>query len=178
MDLAALTMLVFGTLITASGMTGLFMPGLLLDFFGPSRGGAVLFVMACSQASLAMGVYYMLAAVNNNRMFIGRSVPLRMINFAVFASMVLLGFAPGQWLLVAGLELVGALVTGIALRSRRSLAVDPFHTLRIASILIASVGALVSLRPLGIYGSASVFLAISSLGFMYAYGMFPPVRTP
>jgi hypothetical protein len=180
MDLAALNMLVFGMLITSSGMTGLFMPELLLDFFGLSsgEGTAVLFVMACSQASLAMGVYYILAAVNNNRMFIRWSVPLRMMNFAVFTSMVLLGFAPTQWLLVATLELVGALVTGMAFRSRRSLNVDPFNTLRIASILIASVGALVSLQPLGIYGSASVFLGLSTAGFMYAYGMFPPVRTP
>jgi hypothetical protein len=179
MDWAALTMLVFGGIITASGMTGLFIPELLLDFFGLSaERSAVLFVMACSQASLAMGVYYILAAVNNNRMFIQWSVLLRMMNFAVFTSMVLLGFAPRQWLLVAGLELVGALVTGIALRSRRSLDADSFHTLRIASILLASVGALVSLGPLGIYGSASVFLAVSSLGFIYAYGMFSPARTP
>ena len=178
MDLAALTMLVFGMLITTSGMTGLFMPELLLDFFGPSRGGAVLFVMACSQASLAMGVYYILAAVNNNRMFTRWSVPLRMMNFAVFAGMVLLGFAPRQWLLVAGLEFVGALVTAIACRYHRSLDTDPFHTLRIASILLAFVGALVSLGPLGVYGSASVFLAVSSLGFMYAYRVFPPAQIP
>jgi hypothetical protein len=179
MDLAGLSTLVFGMLITSSGMTGLFLPELLLDFFGLStEGPAMLFVMACSQASLAMGVYYILAAVNNNRMFIRWSVPLRMINFAVFAGMVLLGFAPRQWLLVAGLELVGALVTGIALRSHRSLDVDPFHTLRFVSILLAFVGALVSLGPLGIYGSASVFLAVSSLGFMYAYRMFPPVQAP
>jgi hypothetical protein len=179
MDLAALTMLVFGMLITASGMTGLFMPELLHDFFGLSAGGlAMLFVMACSQASLAMGLYYILAAVNNNRMFIRWSVPLRIMNFAVFASMVLLGFAPRQWLLVAGLEFLGALVTGIGFRSHRSLDVEPFNTLRIASILLAFVGALVSLQPLGIYGSASVFLAVSTLGFMYAYRMFPPVRTP
>jgi len=179
MDLAALTMLVFGLLITASGMTGLFMPELLLDFFGFSaEGPAVLFVMACSQASLAMGVYYILAAVNNNRMFIKWSVPLRIMNFAVFASMVLLGLAPRQWLLVAGLEIVGALVTAIACRSSRSPNVNPFNTLRIASTLLAFVGALVSLEQLGIYGSASVFLAVSSLGFMYAYRMFPPAQIP
>ncbi|HBD07548.1 MAG TPA: hypothetical protein DCZ69_04750 [Syntrophobacteraceae bacterium] len=179
MDLAALTVLVFGMLITSSGMTGLFMPELLLDFFCLSgEGRAVLFVMACSQASLAMGMYYILAAVNHNRMFMRRSVPLRIMNFAIFTSMVLLGFAPRQWLLVAGLEFVGALVTGIALGSRRSLKVDPFNTLRIASTILAFMGALVALQPLGIYGSASVFLAVSTPGFIYAYRMFPPLQTP
>jgi hypothetical protein len=177
MDLAALTMLVFGMLITASGMTGLFMPELLLDFFGFSTDGpAVLFVMACSQASLAMGVYYILAAVNNNRMFTRWSVPLRMMNFAVFAGMVLFGVAPLQWLGVAGLELLGALATGITLALESGVRLDPFHLLRILSVILAAAGAVLAFQPFGIYGSASAFLAISTAGFIYAYRVLAPLQ--
>jgi hypothetical protein len=176
MDLAALTMLVFGMLITASGMTGLFMPELLLNFFGPSGGGAVLFVMACSQASLAIGVYYILAAVHNHRMFIQWSVTLRCLNFIVFGGMVLFGVAPLQWLPVAGLELLGALATGITLVSGRGVVLDPFQWLRILSVILAVAGAVLAFQPFGIYGSASAFLAISTAGFIYAYRNFSPVQ--
>jgi hypothetical protein len=177
MDLTALTMLVFGVLITSAGMTGLFRPEILLHFLGLSgEGPTQLFVVATSQASLAMGLYYILAAMNNNRMFIQWSVPLRIMNFVVFASVVLLGLAPVQWMLVAGLELTGALATAIASASHQGFSWDRFNALRAASIVLAFIGGLVALQPLGIYGSASVFLCVSTAGFMYAYRMFPPVR--
>jgi hypothetical protein len=177
MDLAALTMLVFGELITASGMTGLFMPGFLLSLLGlDGSGTAEIFVMAASQASLAMGLYYILVAVHNHRMFIQWSVPLRVVNFIIFAGMVLLGIAPMQWLLVAGLELLGALATTTALASGRDVRLNPFHFLRIATVTLAAIGAGLAFPPFGIYGSASAFLAISTAGFIYAYGRFSPVQ--
>lgn len=175
MDLAGLTMLAFGALIAATGMTGLFNPEFLLHLLGLSGAGTTrLFLMASSQASLAMGMYYILAAIHNNRMFYRWSVGLRVVNFIAFTSMVLLDFAPIQWLLVAGLEISGALATGIALPSHRNISMDPFNTLRITSILLAFVGGLVTLKPLGIYGSASTFLVVSTAGFIYAYRMFAP----
>lgn len=177
MDLAALTMLVFGGLITVSGMTGLFMPEFLLSLLGfGSRGTTGIFVMAASQASLAMGLYYVLAAVHNQRMFFRWSVPLRVMNFLVFAGMVFLGMAPLQWLFVAGLELLGALATGIMLTWDRGVRLDPFQLLRVTSVFLAAVGAVLVFQPFGIYGSASAFLVISTAGFMYAYGKFPPVQ--
>ena len=56
MDVAALTMLVFGMVIVGSGLTGLLAPQLLLNVLGISESGhsTQLFVMATSQASLAM----------------------------------------------------------------------------------------------------------------------------
>jgi hypothetical protein len=93
------------------------------------------------------------------------------MNSIVFTSMVLLGFAPIRMLLVAGLEISGALATGIALASHRIISMDPFNTLRITSILLAFVGGLATLKPLGIYGSASTFLVVSTVGFIYAYNM-------
>ena len=99
------------------GMTGLMAPQFLLAILGLSETGmsshtTQLFVMASSQASLAMGMYYILSAVNETRIFFQWSVPLRIINFMVFSSMVAVGVAPSRWLMVAGLELIGALGNG------------------------------------------------------------------
>ncbi len=177
MDLAALTMLVFGVIIIVSGMAGLVMPQLLLHMLGLPAGGATpIFVMATSQASLAMGLYYLLVAANNDRMFMRWSVPLRLINFSVFATMILFGVAPLQWSLVAALELVGALATGNALRFGRTFRWHSFDACRIASVVLGAAGGALAFQPFGIYGSASAFLAISSAGFMYAYSRLAPVQ--
>ena len=179
MDIAALTMMVFGVLIVGMGMTGLMAPQFLLAILGLSEAGISshtthLFVMASSQASLAMGLYYILAAVNETRIFFQWSVPLRIINFMVFSSMVAVGVAPSRWLMVAGLELTGALATGIALVSKKGFYINPFNVLRTASVTLAFVGAILAFKPFGIYGSASAFLLISTAGLIYAYRKFGP----
>lgn len=177
MDMAALSMLIFGVMIVGMGMTGLMTPQFLLAILGLSETGmsshtTELFVMASSQASLAMGLYYILAAVNETRIFFQWSVPLRIINFMVFTSMVAAGVAPHQWLMVAGLELAGALGTGIALASNKGLCFNPFNVLRIASVFLAFIGAVLAFRPFGIYGSASAFLMISTAGMIHAQRKF------
>ena len=179
MDVAALTMLVFGMVIVGSGLTGLLAPQFLLNVLGISESGhsTQLFVMATSQASLAMGLYYILASINETRIFFQWSVPLRVINFMVFAAMIPLGVAPTQWWLVAGLELAGALATAIALASKRDFTLNLFHVLRITSVTLALVGAILTFQPFGIYGSASAFQLISSVGMMYAYHKFNPIQT-
>ncbi|MBE7434709.1 MAG: hypothetical protein HRF47_06245 [Chloroflexota bacterium] len=179
MDIAALTMLVFGMVIVGSGLTGLLAPQLLLTVLGITDTGSatLLFLMATSQASLAMGLYYILASVNGTRVFFQWSVPLRIINFMVFAAMIPLGIAPMQWLLVAGLELAGASATAIAMASKSHYTLDHFHVLRIASLTLALIGGILAFKPFGIYGSASAFLLISSVGMMYAYRRFNPVQT-
>ena len=178
MDVAALTMLVFGMVIVGSGLAGLLAPNVLLTVLGITDTGSAtqLFLMATSQASLAMGLYYILASVNETRIFFQWSVPLRIINFMVFALMVPLGIAPTQWLMVAGLEVVGALATAIALASKNNFAFNPFHVLRIASVILALVGAILTLQPFGVYGSACAFLLISSVGMIYAYHKFNPIQ--
>ena len=179
MDIAALTMLVFGMVIVGSGLTGLLAPQLLLTVLGITDTGSatLLFLMATSQASLAMGLYYILASVNGTRVFFQWSVPLRIINFMVFAAMIPLGIAPMQWLLVAGLELAGASATAIAMASKSHYTLDHFHVLRIASLTLALIGGILAFKPFGIYGSASAFLLISSVGMLYAYRRFNPVQT-
>ncbi len=176
MKLAALSMLIFGVVIVGMGMTGLMAPQLLLRVLGISFSDTTrIFVMASSQASLAMGLYYILAAVHDVRAFFYWSIPLRVINFCVFTSMVIFGIAPASWLMVAALEMIGALATVLALRpQKKDRSFDPFNALRIASVLLAFVGALLAFDPFGVYGAASVFLAVFSSGFIYAYQKFPP----
>lgn len=178
MTLPDLTLFVFGVLIVGSGLTGLLTPNLLLSLLGLPATEPQLFVLACSQASIAMGLYYMLSAVHRDREFRAWSIPVRVCNCCVFTSMVIFQVAPPRWLLVAGLELVGALATGWALASKRSVLVfDRFHALRMASILLAFLGGVMAFHQFGIYGSASLFLAISSAGMMYAYRVFSPSET-
>lgn len=179
MDVATLTMLVFGMVIVGSGLAGLLAPDVLLNVMGITDTGSAtqIFLMATSQASLAMGLYYILASVNETRIFFQWSVPLRIINFMVFAAMIPLGVAPTQWWLVAGLELAGALATAIGLASKSNHKYNPFHVLRIASVTLAFVGGILSFKLFGIYGSASAFLLISSVGMMYAHHRFAPIQT-
>jgi hypothetical protein len=176
MDVAALTMLVFGMVIVGSGLTGLLAPQLLLTVLGitDTDSATLLFLMATSQASLAMGLYYILASVNETRIFFQWSVPLWIINFLVFAAMIPLGIAPMQWLLVAGLELAGALATAIALASKSNFIFNPFDVLRIVSLTLALIGGVLAFKPFGIYGSASTFLLIFSAGMIYTYRRFAP----
>ncbi len=176
MDVAALTLLVFGMVIVGSGLAGLLAPEVLLSVLGITDTGSAtqLFLMATSQASLAMGLYYILASVNETRIFFRWTVPLRIINFLVFVAMIPLGIAPRQWSMVAGLELAGALVTAIALTSKSNLTYNPLHVLRITSLTLALVGAILAFKPFGIYGSASTFLLISSAGMIYTYRRFAP----
>ena len=177
-------MMVFGILIVGMGMTGLMAPQFLLTFLGFSEIGMSshatrLFVMASSQASLAMGLYYILAAVNDTRNFFQWSVALRVLNFIVFTIMVLIGIAPLTWLMVAGLELSGAFATGIALVAKNNaICLGRFNALRVTSVVLATAGAILAFPHFGIYGSASAFLLIFSAGFICAYKMFPPSQLP
>ena len=101
---------------------------------------------------------------------------MRVINFLVFAAMIPLGIAPTQWWLVAALELAGSLGTASALASKNNFTYNPFHVLRIASVILALVGAILTLQPFGVYGSACAFLLISSVGMIYAYHKFNPIQ--
>jgi hypothetical protein len=66
-------------------------------------------------ASFNVGIYYILAALNDVKIFYRWTVPFRTLTFIVFTTVVILGIAPQRFLGVAVWELVGALATGIAL---------------------------------------------------------------
>jgi hypothetical protein len=93
---------------------------------------------------------------------------VRCLNFIVFTLMVISGIAPVRWMMVASLEVIGALVTGLSLLRTQAGRFDSFRAVRIVTVIVAFLGAVLAFAPFGIYGSASAFLVIFSAGFVYS----------
>ena len=123
-DASGWTIFIFGVLAWLLGLLGLLRPELILSVMGfdvLERAGRVtgdytlVFVIASSMASFNMGVYYILAALNNVKAFYVWTVPFRAVTFTVFTLTVVTGLAPLAWLGVAVWELTGGIATGLAL---------------------------------------------------------------
>ena len=117
-------MFIFGALALLLGLLGLIRPELLLSLLGftvldrtarVSGDYTLVFMIASSMASVNMGVYYVLAALNNVKQFYKWTVPFRGVTFTVFTIAVLTGLAPSRFIGVGVWELTGAIATGIAL---------------------------------------------------------------
>jgi hypothetical protein len=123
-DASGWTIFIFGALAFLPGLIGLIRPEILLSILGfevleraarTAGDYTITFMTASSMASFNVGVYYMLAAVNDVKIFYRWTVPFRTVTFIVFTTIVFLGIAPQKFLGVAVWELAGALATGIAL---------------------------------------------------------------
>lgn len=118
------TMFIFGAFALLLGLLGLIRPELVLSLLGftvldrTARAAGdytLVFIIASSMASFNMGVYYILAALNDLRSFYKWTVPFRCLTFAIFTIAALTHLAPGRFIIVGAWELAGALATGIAL---------------------------------------------------------------
>lgn len=127
-DASGWTILIFGLLAFVLGLVGLISPETVLRLLGfevidvaqRAAGDYTLtFMAASSMASLNMGVYYLLAALNNLKKFYFWTVPFRAVTFTVFTTLVLSGIAPGKFWGVGVWELTGAVATGLALYFER-----------------------------------------------------------
>jgi hypothetical protein len=125
-DASGWTMFIFGALAFLLGLLGLIRPELLLSILGfevldrAARANgdySLVFMIAASMASFNIGVYYVLAALNNMKPFYRWTVPFRCVTFVVFTAAVLMNLAPARFLGVGMWELAGALATGLALRA-------------------------------------------------------------
>lgn len=125
-DTSGWTMLIFGILAFLLGLLGLIRPEILLSILGFTvleRGAraagdyTLVFMIASSMASFNIGIYYVLAALNDMKQFYKWTVPFRCVTFIVFTTVVLTGLAPVRFLGVGIWELAGAIATGLALRS-------------------------------------------------------------
>lgn len=123
-DASGWTIFIFGILALLLGLVGILRPEALLSLLGftvvdriarPAGDYTLVFMIASSMASFNMGVYYILAALNNVRQFYKWTAIFRYITPAVFTIAVLKGLAPTRFLGVAAWELTGAIATGIAL---------------------------------------------------------------
>ncbi len=129
-DASGWTMFIFGVLAFLLGLLGLLKPELTLSMLGfqvveraqrPATDYTIVFIMSASMASFNMGIYYVLAALNDVRKFYKWTVPFRGVTFVVFTTIVLLNIAPPRFIGVGIWELTGAVATGLALyfESRR-----------------------------------------------------------
>lgn len=125
-DASGWTMFIFGILAFLLGLLGLIRPELVLSLLGfevvdraqrAASDYTIVFMTASSMASFNMGAYYVLAAWNDLKKFYRWTVPFRMVTFAVFTSITLMGIAPMRFLGVGVWELAGAVATGYALYS-------------------------------------------------------------
>ena len=122
------TMFVFGALALLAGLLGLLRPELLLSSLGftvldraarTAGDYTIVYLIASSMASFNIGVYYILAAVNDLRSFYKWTVPYRCLTFLVFTTVALTGLAPTRFIGVGVWELTGAIATGVALYSEK-----------------------------------------------------------
>ena len=123
-DASGWTMFVFGVMAFLLGALGILRPELQLSMLGfevvdraarASSDYTLTFMTAASMASVNIGIYYVLAALNDVKIFYRWTVPFRMLTVVVFTAIVILGIAPLKFIGVPIWELTGALATGIAL---------------------------------------------------------------
>lgn len=123
-DASGWTMFIFGVMAFLLGALGIIRPELQLAMLGfevveraarASSDYTLTFMTAASMASVNMGIYYVLAALNDVKIFYRWTVPFRLLTFTVFTAIVILGIAPLKFIGVPLWELTGALATGIAL---------------------------------------------------------------
>lgn len=123
-DASGWTMLIFGVLALLLGLVGLIRPEILLSILGfevvdraqrAASDYTIVFMMASSMASFNMGIYYILAAINDVKTFYRWTVPFRVVTFIVFTTIVIERIAPINFLGVGVWELLGAISTGVAL---------------------------------------------------------------
>jgi len=127
-DAAGWTMFIFGVIAFVLGLLGLLRPELLLTILGfnvlerstrDASDFTLVFATASSMASFNIGVYYVLAALNDLKPFYKWTVPFRGLTFLAFTTVVLTGLAPTRFIAVGAWELAGAVATGLALRAER-----------------------------------------------------------
>lgn len=118
------TIFIFGILAFLLGLAGLIRPEILLSILGfeviertqrAAGDYTIVFITASSMASFNIGIYYMLAALNDVKVFYRWTVPFRTVTFLVFTTLVIIGLAPQKFLGVGIWEFAGAVSTGIAL---------------------------------------------------------------
>lgn len=123
-DASGWTIFIFGILAFLLGILGLIRPEILLSILGfdviervqrAAGDYTIVFMTASSMASFNVGIYYMLAALNNVKIFYRWTVPFRTLTFVVFSTIVFLEIAPQKFIGVALWELAGALATAVTL---------------------------------------------------------------
>jgi len=125
-DASGWTMFIFGAIALLLGLLGLIRPELLLAILGfpildrsarLAGDYTLVFTTASAMASFNIGIYYILAALNDLKPLYKWTIPFRSLTFVVFTTVALTGLAPMRFIAVGAWELAGAIATGVALRT-------------------------------------------------------------
>ena len=107
-SLSAVSVLVFGATALLTGICTLLFPTTMLSML-LLPDASLPALRANALAAIAMGIYYTLAFVQDNRAFFVATVPMRIL------TAVVLGLQGGPWMYVALWEGYGAYFTGVVL---------------------------------------------------------------
>lgn len=118
MSKSARSVLIFGLYLVVLGFTLLVVPNFLLGiFFLPST--TEVWIRVVGMLILILGFYYTQAARKELTDFFQWTVTVRVSTILFFTAFVLLGFAGSTLILFGVVDLLGALWTGLALRSSK-----------------------------------------------------------
>jgi uncharacterized membrane protein len=118
MSKSARSVLIFGLYLVVLGITLLVVPNFLLGiFFLPST--TEVWIRVVGMLILILGFYYTQAARKELTDFFQWTVTVRVSTILFFTAFVLLGFAGSALILFGVVDLLGALWTGLALRSSK-----------------------------------------------------------
>ncbi len=119
MSSSARSVFVFGLYVTVLGIILLMAPNFLLGmFFMPST--SEVWIRVVGMLVLFLGFFYTQSARKEMTDFFRWTVYLRSTVIVFFAAFVLLGFASPPLVLFGAVDLLGAIWTGLALRSPRT----------------------------------------------------------
>lgn len=118
MSKSALSVFVFGLYDLVLGIILLVTPNVLLGLIGfPST--AEVWIRIVGMVILFLGIFYILASRNEMTQFLQWTVYIRLSVILFLAAFVLLNFALPQLILIGAVDLLGAIWTGLALRSKK-----------------------------------------------------------
>ena len=118
MSRAAVSILVFGVYVMVMGVLLLTIPNVLLGLVGYPTSHEV-WIRVLGVVTLAMGYFYVVAGRNELVSLFKASLFTRPSLIVCFAAFVLLGMAKPVLVLFGAIDLLGAIWTGLALRSAR-----------------------------------------------------------
>ena len=119
MSKAAKSILVFGIYLAVTGLGFLVIPNTLLALFGFSFTNEP-WIHVVGLLVLILGYYYIQAAREEVDPLFRWSLYCRPAGFVVFTTLVVLGLAKPMLILFGVIDLLGALWTGLALRSSQA----------------------------------------------------------
>ncbi len=116
MSNSAKSSFLFGIYLVIFGLTAVVVPTIPLSLFGFAQTTEIWFRFA-GMLGFLLGLYYILAGRENVRAFFRWTVYVRPLVIVFLTAFVLLGLAPPALILVGVIDLLGAIWTGLALRS-------------------------------------------------------------